>query len=236
MNVADFIIDFLVQKNVKTIFMVTGGQAMFLNDSVFRNKKIKPIFTHHEQAAGMAAEAYGRVTRGLGVAMVTAGPGGINVLNGVVGGWVDSSPMMVISGQSNTSIIQYMEKNPIRQFGVQGINIKKYVSAATKYFVTVDDPAKILYYLEKAYYLATTGRTGPVWIDVPLDMQRMEVPLKLLKRFEPPIEIVNKKLLEKSVTRVVELFAIAKRPLILAGQGIRIAKAEKEFLQLIKKN
>src|SRR6266568_2940354 len=235
MNVADFIIDYLTKKSVDTIFMVTGGQAMFLNDAVFRNKKITPIFTHHEQAASMAAEAYGRTKGTLGVAMVTAGPGAINALNGVVGGWVDSSPMMVISGQTNTSVNHYMQENPIRQFGVQGINTKAHVAASTKYFVTVDDPTKILYYLEKAYYLATTGRTGPVWIEVPLDMQRMEVPLRLQKNFEAPKKSVNEKLLQQNTGKVIKAFANAKRPLIVAGQGIHIAKAENEFTQLIKK-
>lgn len=234
MNVADFIIDFLSKKRVNTIFMVTGGQAMFLNDSVFRNKKIKPVFTHHEQAAAMAAEAYGRTKNTLGVAMVTAGPGGINALNGVVGGWVDSSPMMVISGQTNTAVNDYMQNNPIRQFGVQGINTKSHVSASTKYFKTIDDPSKILYYLEKAYYLATTGRTGPVWIEVPLDMQRMEVPLKLLKSFEAPLVNYNEEILQKNVDKVLSLFEKAKRPLIVAGQGIHISKSEKEFQKFLK--
>src|SRR3990167_10506570 len=101
MTVADFIVKFLTDRGVDTIFMVTGGQAMFLNDAVYRNPKIKPIFNHHEQACGMAAEAYGRASGKLGVAMVTAGPGAINVLNGVVGAFVDSAPMMVVSGQSS---------------------------------------------------------------------------------------------------------------------------------------
>lgn len=234
MNVADFIIDFLSKKGVNTIFMVTGGQAMFLNDSVFRNKKIKPVFTHHEQAAAMAAEAYGRTKNTLGVAMVTAGPGGINALNGVVGGWVDSSPMMVISGQTNTVVNDYMQNNPIRQYGVQGINTKAHVSASTKYFKTIDDPSKILYYLEKAYYLATTGRTGPVWIEVPLDMQRMEVPINLLNSFEAPKENYNEELLQKQIEKVISLFEKAKRPLIVAGQGIHISKSEKEYIKFLK--
>lgn len=233
MNVADFIIDFLTNKGVNTIFMVTGGQAMFLNDAVFRNKKITPIFTHHEQAASMAAEAYGRTTGNLGVAMVTAGPGAINALNGVVGGWVDSSPMLVISGQTNTAVNQYMQDHPIRQFGVQGINTKAHVSASTKYFKTVDDPANILYYLEKAYHLATTGRTGPVWLEVPLDMQRMEVPLKLLKTFAIPEQEVNDKTFKRNTEKVIAALKKAKRPLIVAGQGIHIAKAEKAFEKFI---
>lgn len=233
MIVSDFIVKFLSDKGVTTIFMITGGQAMFLNDAVFRHKKIKPIFHHHEQAVGMAAEAYGRITGELGVAMVTAGPAAINILNGVVGGYVDSSPMMVISGQSKLSCVEYMASHPIRQFGVQGIYTKALVEKATKYFVTIDDPLKILYYLQKAYYLATSGRPGPVWIEVPLDIQRMEVPDKMLEEFEPPNSYEEE--IEDKVKQVCQLIYTSERPLLVIGQGIRIAKAIKECHQLINK-
>jgi acetolactate synthase-1/2/3 large subunit len=213
--------------------MITGGQAMFLNDAVFRNKKIKSIFHHHEQAAGMAAEAYGRITGKLGVAMVTAGPAAINVLNGVVGGYVDSSPMMVISGQSKLSCVEYMEKHPIRQFGVQGIYTRSLVAAATKYFQTIDDPLKILYYLEKAYYLATTGRPGPVWIEVPLDIQRMPVPDRILEEFRPPLP--DEEDIEAKVKQICQFIYESRRPLLVVGQGVRIAKAQDLFYQLINK-
>lgn len=235
MNVADFIVKFLEEKGVNTIFMITGGQAMFLNDAVYRCKKITPIFAHHEQAAGMAAEAYGRLNGKIGVAMVTAGPGAINVLNGVVGAWVDSSPMFVISGQSALSTVSYMQKTKIRQFGLQGINIKPIAQAVTKFFVTVDDPAKILFYLEKAFYLATNERPGPAWIEVPLDIQRMEVPQKLLVRYEKTEKKSDQKTLSKNVQILLKLLSKSKRPLILVGQGVRIAKATTllyEFLKL----
>src|SRR3989339_1285326 len=185
MTVSDYIFNFLVEKGVDTVFMITGGQAMFLNDAVYRNKKINYICNHHEQALGMSADAYGRITGKLGVGLVTAGPAAINVMNGVVGGWVDSSPMMIISGQSALSYVKYQQKTKIRQYGIQGINIKPLVEKITKYFVTVDDPSLIQYYMQKAYYLALNGRPGPVWIEVPLDIQRMEVPKKLLKEFVP---------------------------------------------------
>lgn len=233
MRVADYIINFLVKKEVDTIFMVVGGQAMFLNDAIYNSKKIQPIFTHHEQAAAMAAEAYSRIKGKPGVAMVTAGPGGINALNGVVGGWVDSAPMMVISGQSNSPAAKYMEENPIRQHSTQGINIKDYVKAATKYFVTVYEPKNIAYYMEKAYYLATSGRAGPVWVNVPLDVQRMEVDEKKLKHFTLPKKTTNKKSVEKYSEKITELLLKSKRPLLIAGQGIRIAHMENEFTKLI---
>ncbi|HLC95191.1 MAG TPA: thiamine pyrophosphate-binding protein, partial [Patescibacteria group bacterium] len=161
MNVSDYIIHFLTQKKVDTIFMITGGQAMFLNDAVCRSKKIKYICNHHEQAVGMAAEAYGRISGKLGVALVTAGPASVNVMNGVVGAWVDSSPMLVLSGQSPLTFVQYQQKHKIRQYGIQGINIKPLVESITKFFVTVDDPSLIQYYVQNAYYLAFNGRPGP---------------------------------------------------------------------------
>src|SRR3989344_2475460 len=199
MTVADYIVRFLKDHGTDTMFMVTGGQAMFLNDAVFRTPEIKPIFNHHEQAAGMAAEAYARTAGNLGVAMVTAGPGAINALNGVVGAYVDSAPIMVISGQSSYATVSYMQETKIRQFGLQGINIAPIAKTVTKYFKTVDDPAKIQYYLEEAYYQATSGRAGPVWTEVPLDIQRMEVPAKLFEKFHLPKATSTNSFLKKEV-------------------------------------
>lgn len=235
MNVAEFIVDFLSKKGVDTVFMIPGGQAMFLNDAVYKNKKITPIFTHHEQAAGMAAEAFGRTKGEIGVAMVTAGPGAINVLNGVVGAWVDSAPMIVIAGQSALPNVQYMEKTHIRQLGLQGIYMEPLMKSVVKYFVTVDDASKILYYLEKAYHAATTGRKGPVCIEVPLDVQRFEVPKKLLKIFEAPIEREDMELLKEQVKKTISFLKTSKRPLIVAGQGVELSRSEKIFTQLINK-
>jgi acetolactate synthase-1/2/3 large subunit len=171
----------------------------------------------------------------LGVALVTAGPGAVNITNGVVGGWTDSAPMMIISGQSSLSCVQYQQKHSIRQFGIQGINIKPLVEKVTKYFVTVDDPAKILYYMQKAYYLALNGRPGPVWIDVPLDLQKMQVPEGLLEEFRPPLEKTNNSILKDEVKRLLEMLSKSKRPVILAGQGVRLANATDEFSNLVAK-
>ncbi|OGK13288.1 hypothetical protein A3A93_02775 [Candidatus Roizmanbacteria bacterium RIFCSPLOWO2_01_FULL_38_12] len=236
MNVSDYIINFLIQKKVDTIFMITGGQAMFLNDAVSRSKKIKYICNHHEQAVGMAAEAYGRISGKLGVALVTAGPASVNVMNGVVGAWVDSSPMLVLSGQSPLTFVQYQQKHKIRQYGIQGINIKPLVGSITKFFVTVDDPSLIKYYIQKAYYLAFNGRPGPVWLDVPLDIQRMEVPKKMLKEFIPPIDdnLINTRL-KKDSHEILNAISKAKRPIIIAGQGVRLCGAVKDFQLLVKK-
>jgi acetolactate synthase I/II/III large subunit len=232
MRVSDYIVQFLTDHGVDTIFMITGGQAMYLNDAVFRSKKIRPIFMHHEQSAGMSAEAYGRLSGKLGVAMVTAGPASVNVLNGVVGAWTDSSPMMVISGQAPLSFVQYEQKTHIRQYGVQGINIRPLAEKVTKYFVTVDDAANIGYYMEKAYYEAFHGRPGPVWIDVPMDIQRMEIPVKLMKLFVP--ETTDQpSLSEKDIREVIRLLGGSKRPLIVAGHGVDIAGAQKELIHLV---
>lgn len=236
MNVADFIVKFLTNKGVDTVFMISGGQAMFLNDAVCRNKKLKKVIcTHHEQAAGMAADAYGRITGKVGVALVTAGPGSINVTNGLVGGWTDSAPMIIISGQSNLLCVQYQEKNPIRQYGIQGINIRPYVEKATKFFVTVDDPKKILYYLQKAYHLALVDRPGPVWLDVPLDIQKLEVDENNLEEYRPKNLKNNDDKLKTQVQKTINLLKNSKRPIFLVGQGVRLSGAVTEFIKCVKK-
>ena len=168
MNVSDYIFDFLKDKT-DIVYLVTGGQAMYLNDALLRSG-MKYICCHHEQACGMAADAYSRLSGKLGVALVTAGPGSVNVMNGLVGGFMDSSPMMVISGQSNLEFVDYMKNNPIRQHGIQGIWIEPLVLAVTKYFKTVDKDIKKT--MQEAYDLAMTPRMGPVWLDVPLDVQK----------------------------------------------------------------
>lgn len=236
MTVSDYIFDFLVKKGVDSAFVVTGGQAMYLNDAMARRPEIKPIFAHHEQTCGMSADAYSRITRKLGVAVVTAGPGSINVVNGLVGGWCDSAPMMVISGQSALACVKYQEESGIRQFGIQGIYIRPFVEKATKFFVTVDDPAKIQYYMEKAYHLATTGRPGPVWIDVPLDVQRMTVPNSLLSSYEPEEPPLSISARAQNVAKAVEMLRSARRPLLIAGQGVRISGADKLLVEFAERH
>ena len=149
MNVSEYIIKFFSDKGVDTTFMITGGQAMWLNDAVGKNKNYKIICHHHEQAAAMSGDAYGRIKNKPAIVMVTAGPGSVNALNGVVGGWTDSSPMIIISGQSALSFVQYQEKTGIRQHGIQGINIKPLVQGITKYFITIDNIHKLKYYFVK---------------------------------------------------------------------------------------
>ena len=236
MTVSDYIFDFLVKKGVDSAFVVTGGQAMYLNDAMARRPEIRPIFAHHEQTCGMSADAYSRITRKLGVAVVTAGPGSINVVNGLVGGWCDSASMMVISGQSALNCVKYQEESGIRQYGIQGIFIRPFVEKATKFFVTVDDPAKIQYYMEKAYHLAMSGRPGPVWIDVPLDIQRMTVPNSLLSAYEPSEQALSITHRRIAVSKAVEMLKSSRRPLLIAGQGVRISGADRLLVEFAERH
>lgn len=195
---------------------------------------MKYVSCHHEQAASMSTEAYARVRRGLGVTLVTTGPGGTNAITGVAGSWLDHVPQIVISGQVFAA--QTINKHPgLRTLGVQEINIVDLVRPITKYSVMVEDAQEIKYHLEKAVYLATHGRPGPVWIDIPANVQNTMININTLKRFDPKeCEIHLDPTLEEKVAQVVKLLKLAKRPLIHVGQGVRIAGAEDEFFELIE--
>ena len=208
---------------------------MWLNDALARSKSIRSVFCHHEQSCAMSADAYGRLTNKLGLAVVTAGPGSVNVINGLVGGWTDSSPMMIISGQSSFSNVRYIESSGIRQYGIQGINIRPFVENACKYFVTVDDPINIRYYLEKAYYLAKNGRPGPVWIDVPLDVQRMHVPEKLTVGYTPDLCLMPSRERKEFAGIILDKLKNAVRPIVIAGQGVRLSGATDELRSFAEK-
>jgi len=233
MNVSEYIFDSFSNKGINTVFMITGGQAMYLNDAVGKNGNYEIICTHHEQSAAMAADAYGRIKNKPAIALVTAGPGSVNALNGVVGGYTDSSPMIVISGQANLSFVKYQDETDIRQFGIQGINIKPLVSHYVKYFITIDEASKLQYYIDKAYKEATTGRPGPVWIDVPLDLQRQEVDnasfVSAKDAFEQSYFVGD-----KYYNQIINKLSGAKRPVFIAGQGVSLADARKDFLQLLE--
>ena len=163
MTVSDYIFKFFYEKGIDTCFCITGGHAMWLDDALNRNGKYKVIFNNHEQASAMSAEAYGRLKNKPALTLVTAAPAGLNTINGVGGGYTDSSPMIIISGQTQLRFVRYENETGIRQYGVQGINIEPICKPITKYFQILDDVTKIKYYLEKAYIKATTGRPGPVW-------------------------------------------------------------------------
>src|SRR3989344_9321546 len=190
MTLSDYVIDFLVKKGIKDIFLVSGGGIMYLTDAVGRNKKIKYIANYHEQACATAAEAYARVTNHFGACLVTTGPGGTNAITGVAGAWVDSIPLFVISGQIKRELISDYKK--LRQLGPQEINIVEMVKPVTKYAKTIMDPEKIRYELEKAYYHMNEGRPGPVWLDIPLDVQGSQIKVNKLEGFKETKKIYKK--------------------------------------------
>jgi acetolactate synthase-1/2/3 large subunit len=239
MKLSDYILKFVADQNVKHVFLVTGGGAMHLNASLAQEKRITPICNSHEQASAMCAESYAKAVNGLGVAMVTTGPGATNAVTGVAGAWLDSTPTMFISGQVKRPdrMFDQVTGRPLgmRQLGVQEIDIVSIVKPITKYAVTVLEPLDIRYELEKAHWLAMNGRPGPVWIDVPLDVQA--TPLEdvnslrgfVAGEFEKSGANEN---LKDEVRRVVEALQSSTRPLLFVGNGTRLARAEKQFTEL----
>lgn len=237
-KLSDYIVKKLVEFGVKHIFMISGGAAMHLIDSVGRSKNLKYICPHHEQAAAIAAEGYARASGKIAVVIVTSGPGGTNTLTGVIGQWLDSVPVLYLSGQVKwETTIESCREIGLRQLGDQEINIIDIVRPVTKFVVMVHNPNKIRWYLEKAVYLATHGRFGPVWLDIPLDIQAAMIDeTKLIGYNSAEDEIkTNKKKLAEQVNEVIELLKKSKRPIFLAGQGIRLSGSQTQFRQLIEK-
>lgn len=238
-KLSDYVIRFIADQGVKHVFLVTGGGAMHLNESLSRCPDIEAICNSHEQASAIGAENYGMATNNLGVALVTTGPGGTNSVTGVAAAWVGSTPCLFVSGQVKRPDRMFdAAGNPLgmRQLGVQEVDIVSIVKPITKYAVTVLDPQTIRYHLEKAVYLARSGRPGPVWIDIPLDVQASPIEPEKLPGFDPeesPAPLCDADLGEQ-VEFIIEQLNRAKRPLIFAGNGIRLARAEREFSELIR--
>lgn len=222
MTVSEYIFDFLQKKGLTTVYMVSGSSAMWLTDSLYKNKELKAVCCHHEQACAMAADGYGR-TRGIpGACLVTIGPGATNAVTGVAQAYVDSSPMFVLSGQASSKLLKYEIETGIRQNGTQSINLAPMVSSITKYFAAVMDPSDIRYHMERAYFEAVDGRKGPVWIDVPVDIQNKQVPEEMVG-FIPGVQ--SEKDNDKSVYEGICVGLMkAKKPLIMAGGGVRQAE------------
>jgi len=235
MKLSDYVIQFLEEYGVEHIFTVCGGGSVFLNDSLGRSEKIQYIACHHEQAASMATEAYARIKNQIGVCMVTSGPGGTNCVTGVAGAWTDNIPCLFISGQ--VFLNQTINNHPgLRTLGIQEINIIDIVKPITKYAVQIQDPNNIRYQLEEALYKATHGRCGPVWLDIPANIQNSEIYIENLESFyEYPINEsrIHEKKFEQQVNEVVDLIKNSQRPIFHIGQGIRFAGAEKDFFNLI---
>ncbi len=233
-RVADFIVKFLYEYGVMDYFYLPGGGMMHLTDGLACNKNIRHYCLHHEQAISMALECYARTTGHFGVGYFTTGPGTTNAITGLAGAWLDSVPCMFISGQAKRKEAVYAAGIPgIRQIGVQEINILPIVESITKYAAFVDNPEDIQFHLQKAVYLAKDGRPGPVWLDVPLDVQGALIDEKTLRKFVPP---KNKVIIAPTdIAAVVNYLHTAKRPLILAGYGVRIAGAISELLAFVSK-
>jgi len=233
-RVADYIADFIEQIGVKNVFLLPGGGAMHLVDAVGKNDNIVVVACLHEQAAAISAEAYSRISENIGVAMVTTGPGATNAITAVAGAWIESVPLIIISGQCKRS--DMLRDSPLRQKGVQEVDIVKMVKSITKFSIIVENPEDIRSVMEQAYYIAKDGRAGPVWIDVPLDVQGSPVVMNdLLPWSEEDINVAKIKTISyKTVQNIKDLINCAERPLILAGHGIRLANSTKAFREWVE--
>lgn len=231
-----WVADVLVRRGVTDVFMLTGGGAMHLNHSIGADPRIRTTFCHHEQALAMAAEAYFRLTRRLAAVNVTSGPGGTNAITGVYGAFVDSVGMLIISGQVKKETTVRSTGLPLRQLGDQELDIEPIVRPITKYAAMVVDPLSIRYHLDKAIHLATTGRPGPVWLDIPLDVQAAMIdPEELAPGFDPAEldEPWLKTDIRTAAAAIVDRLRRAERPVVFAGGGVRLSGAHADFLRLV---
>lgn len=238
-KVSNFIFHHLVEKHgIEHCFLVTGGGAMHLNDAIGHTPGLTYICNHHEQASAIAAEGYYRTCGKLCVTNVTTGPGGTNAITGVLGQYLDSIPALYISGQIKTSTYKHSYPDiPLRQLGDQEADIVSIVSPITKYAKTIYNPLDIKYEVDKAIAIALDGRPGPVWLDIPLDVQAAVVDETRMKEFDPS-EIedpVNHELVDQQICRLMEKIKAAKAPVIYVGNGVRLAKREKQFIILAER-
>tara|TARA_B110000285_G_scaffold151656_1_gene169322 strand:+ start:571 stop:2310 length:1740 start_codon:yes stop_codon:yes gene_type:complete len=233
MRLSDYVIQFVKEQcKVDTIFTVSGGACIFLIDSLSKVDGINYVCNHHEQACAIAAEGYARKTNNLGVCLVTSGPGGTNALTGVLGAWLDSTPILVLSGQVNREMTTNYTGLPLRQLGDQEFNITKTVSNMTKYAVQVNEASSIKYHLEKAYYKAKSGRPGPVWLDIPLDIQKTEINPDELIGYTPQIKSIAKSK-PSEINTIRKQLSKSKKPLIIVGNGVRLSNSIPELYNLL---
>lgn len=240
-RLADYVADFLVNKGVTDVFSVVGGGAMHLNDAIGHNTGLKVTYNHHEQACAMAAEAYARLENRIAAVCVTTGPGGTNAITGVVGGWLDSIPMFILSGQVRYDTtaryaLQYT-KTLLRAMGDQEYDIVKSVAPMTKYAVMIEDPETIRYHLERAWHLATSGRPGPVWVDIPVNYQGCFIETDSLKGYDSTEDDINlpPKVQDETIVEVLKKIKKAKRPVFHAGYGIRLSGGYGAFRSVLEK-
>lgn len=233
-KVADYIARRAADAGITQVFMITGGGAMHLNDAFGKEPRLSYVCNHHEQACAMAAEGYARVTGKPALVNVTTGPGGINALNGVFGAFTDSIPMLIVSGQvKRETCMAFREVPGLRQLGDQEVDIIRMVGGITKYAVELREPADVRYEVEKALFLMTHGRPGPVWIDVPIDVQGSMVDESGLRAFHPPGAAALPP--QSEIAEVVRRLKESKRPAILVGTGIRVGDAVDVFERVIRK-
>ena len=235
-RLADYVADFLVSHGITDCFTVTGGGAMHLNDALGHKEGLHCLYNHHEQACAIAAEAYARIHNRIAAVCVTTGPGGTNAITGVLGGWLDSIPMLILSGQVRYDTTARGMGLGIRAGGDQEFDITKAIGCMTKYSEMIEDPRRIRYALEKAYHLATTGRPGPCWLDIPLNFQGMTIETDELIPYDPSEDAPEAPTpAEEIVDAVIEKLRSAARPVFYAGNGIRLAGAFDLFRTLIPK-
>jgi acetolactate synthase-1/2/3 large subunit len=245
-RVADFIATLLADSGLDRVFMVTGGGAMHLNDALGREPRLTTTFAHHEQSCAIAAESFARLSGQPAIVNVTSGPGGINALNGVFGAYTDSIPMVVVSGQVKRETLITSYDLPLRQLGDQEVDIVAMAAPVCKSAVQLDDPEQTRYVVERALWLARTGRPGPVWIDVPIDVQSAPIEPGRQSGFDPSVEgasaappaerdLLKGEALSGAVEEILGRLAAAERPVILAGAGVRLSGAYGAFLQVIEK-
>ncbi len=230
-KVSDYIAQFLIEHDITTVFTVVGGGAMHMNDSFGHNPGLQCIYNHHEQASAMAAEAYQRINRKMAAVCVTSGPGAINALNGVAGAYMDSIPMLVFSGQTKSTMTVKSSGLKLRTLGNQEFDIVSTLENVAKYYEMIENPTRIRYCLEKSYAVATSGRPGPCWLDIPLDIQGAFVETDELEGYEeePVPGLDSYEEMIGKIDEVLSRIKTAKRPVIYAGNGIRIGGAEREM-------
>ncbi len=235
-KLSDYIANFLAQAGIRHVYMLTGGGAMHLNDAFGKQPDLTTIFCHHEQACAMAAESHARLTNQMALVNVTTGPGGINAMNGVFGAWTDSIPMLVISGQVRYDTTIYSAKFNLRQMGDQEADIIPSVKPMTKFAEMITDPQLIKYYLQKALYIATHGRPGPVWLDIPMNVQGAMIDETKLIEYNPKNEFPHTPVIHaNTIAQVIEKLKTAERPVIIAGGGVRVAGTHDLFFKLLEK-
>jgi len=226
MKLSDFVARRVADSGITQVFMMTGGGAMHLNDSFGFEPRLRCLFNHHEQACAIAAEGHARVSGRPALLNVTTGPGGVNALTGVHGAWTDSIPMLIVSGQvKRETMAGHYDIPGLRQLGDQEIDIVRMAKGITKYAEVITDPASIRLALDKALHLATHGRPGPCWLDIPIDVQAAQIDPDRLKRYEGAPAVPDLRVLERQCAEVLARLTAAERPVILVGTGVRLAGA-----------